>query len=283
MYTPVAASHSYNVAMKKICFLGGGNMASAMLAGLVKSYPSIERHVIEPFAEARERIALTGAHVYAAPTREAVANADAIVLATKPQSLKEACTQLAPHVQRELIVSIAAGTTIASIATWLNAATNRIVRTMPNTPALIGQGITGIYAPASLSANDVDTATQLMRSCGEVVRVNDEAMIDAVTAVSGSGPAYVFHWIESMIAAARNVGFSESDARALVLATLKGATALAEASNESPAMLRERVTSKGGTTAAALAVIDERNVQQALIDAVEAARDRGRELGKTSL
>jgi pyrroline-5-carboxylate reductase len=272
---------AYNPVMKKICFLGGGNMASAMLAGLVNAYPSIERHVIEPFAEARERIAHTGAHVYAAPAREAVANADAIVLATKPQTLKEACAQLAPHVQGELVVSIAAGTTIASIATWLNGTTNRIVRTMPNTPALIGQGITGIYAHASLCASDVETAMQLMRSCGEVVRVSDEAMIDAVTAVSGSGPAYVFHWIESMIAAAQNVGFNEADARTLVLATLKGATALAQASNESPATLRERVTSKGGTTAAALAVINERCVQQALIDAVAAARDRGRELGKS--
>jgi pyrroline-5-carboxylate reductase len=268
--------------MKKICFIGGGNMASAMLAGLVKAYPAIERHVVEPFAEARARIASTGAQVYDVPTREAIANADAVVLATKPQTLKEACAQLAPHLQGELIVSIAAGTTIASIASWLQGKTSRIVRTMPNTPALIGKGITGIYAPSSLSASDIETAMSLMRSCGEVVRVDDEAMIDAVTAVSGSGPAYVFHWIESMIAAAQNVGFNESDARTLVLATLKGATALAEASSESPATLRERVTSKGGTTAAALTVIGERNVQQALIDAVEAARDRGRELGKAS-
>jgi pyrroline-5-carboxylate reductase len=266
--------------MKKICFIGGGNMASAMLAGLVKAYPLIERHVIEPFAEARDRLASTGAHVHASPTREAIANADAVVLATKPQTLKEACAQLASHLNNELIVSIAAGTTIASIAAWLGGKSSRIVRTMPNTPALVGQGITGVYAPSSLSAADVNTATTLMRSCGEVVRVDDESMIDAVTAVSGSGPAYVFHWIESMIAAAQNVGFNEHDARTLVLATLKGATALAEASSDSPAILRERVTSKGGTTAAALAVIDERQVKQALIDAVKAARDRGVELGR---
>lgn len=257
-------------------------MASAMLAGLLKAYPTIERHVIEPFAQTRERVASSGAHVYATPVRVAVANADAIVLATKPQMLKQACNELAPHLDGELIVSIAAGTTIASIAAWLEGKTNRIARTMPNTPALIGQGITGVFAPSNLSSEDVATAMQLMRSCGEVLRVDDEAMIDAVTAVSGSGPAYVFHWIESMIAAAQNVGFNDTDARTLVLATLKGATALAEASNESPATLRERVTSKGGTTAAALAVIDERQVQRALIDAVAAARDRGRELGKTS-
>jgi pyrroline-5-carboxylate reductase len=269
--------------MKKICFIGGGNMASAMLAGLVKAYPSIERHVIEPFAEARERIANTGAHVHATPSRDAVANADAVVLATKPQTLRDACAQLAPHLDNELVVSIAAGTTIASIAAWLNGKSTRIVRTMPNTPALVGKGITGVFAPATLSSADVEIAMALMRSCGDVVRVHDEAMIDAVTAVSGSGPAYVFHWIESMIAAAKNVGFNDADSRTLVLATLKGATALAEASDESPATLRERVTSKGGTTAAALAVIGERKVQQALIDAVEAARDRGRELGETAI
>jgi pyrroline-5-carboxylate reductase len=267
--------------MEKICFIGGGNMASAIIAGLKNANAALDIRVVEPFAEARERIARVGAQVYASPVREAVAGADAIVLATKPQTLKEACAQLAPHMNDELVVSIAAGTTIASIAQWLDGKTSRIVRTMPNTPALVGKGITGVFAPPTLANEDVETATQLMRSCGEVLRVHDEAMIDAVTAVSASGPAYVFHWIESMIVAAKNVGFNDADARTLVLETLKGATALAEASDESPATLRERVTSKGGTTAAALAVINERHVQQALIDAVQAARDRGRELGKS--
>jgi pyrroline-5-carboxylate reductase len=266
--------------MKKICFIGGGNMASAMLSGLVKAYPNLERHVIEPFAETRERIAATGAHVHVSPSREAVVNADAIVLATKPQTLKQACGELSVFIEGELIVSIAAGTPIVSIASWLNGKTSRIVRTMPNTPALVGKGITGVFAPTALSSDDVETAMVLMRSCGEVLRVDDEAMIDAVTAVSGSGPAYVFHWIESMIDAAKGVGFSDADARTLVLATLSGATALAQASSEPPATLRERVTSKGGTTAAALAVIEERGVNAALVDAVKAARDRGRELGK---
>jgi pyrroline-5-carboxylate reductase len=246
--------------MKKICFIGGGNMASAILSGLVKAYPGIERHVVEPFGEARDRIAATGAHVYATPVREAIANADVIVLATKPQTLKQACGELSAHLDGELIVSIAAGTTIASIASWLNGKTSRIVRTMPNTPALVGKGITGVFAPQALPASDVETAMTLMRSCGEVLRVADESMIEA----------------------AKGVGFSDTDARMLVLATLKGATALAEASDESPATLRERVTSKGGTTAAALAVINERGVKTALIEAVKAARDRGRELGKSA-
>ena len=266
------------MAMKKICFVGGGNMASAMLAGLRREHPALLCHVIEPFAAARDKLMASGATVYASPDRAAVADADAVVLAVKPQMLKQACAELVPHLRGELIVSIAAGTRVASIARWLGDH-QRIVRTMPNTPALIGQGITGLYVPDALDAADVTTATELMRSTGPVVRVDSEAMIDAVTAVSGSGPAYVFHWIESMLAAAKGVGFTDADARTLVLATLKGTTALAEASDESPAVLRERVTSKGGTTAAALAVINERGVQQALIDAVRAARDRGAELG----
>ena len=265
--------------MKKICFVGGGNMASAMLAGLRKKHPTLDCHIIEPFAPAREKFSGSGVTVHEIASRAAVDGADAVVLAVKPQVLKQVCVEVLPCLNGELIVSIAAGTRISTLSRWLNDHT-RIVRTMPNTPALIGQGITGLYAPSVVKAEDVATATELMQSTGVVVSVQSEAMIDAVTAVSGSGPAYVFHWIESMLAAAQGVGFSAADARTLVLATLKGATALAEASDESPSVLRERVTSKGGTTAAALAVINERGVQQALIDAVCAARDRGAELGE---
>lgn len=264
--------------MRKICFVGGGNMATAMLTGLRKSDPSLDCHIIEPFAPAREKLATFGVTVHEVANRAAVDGADAVVLATKPQVLKTVCSELLPCLRGELIVSIAAGTRSGTLSRWLGGHA-RIVRTMPNTPALIGQGITGLYAPETLAAGDVATATELMCATGVVVRVASEAMIDSVTAVSGSGPAYVFHWIESMLAAAKGVGFNDADARTLVLATLKGATALAEASEESPAVLRERVTSKGGTTAAALAVINERGVQQALIDAVRAARDRGAELG----
>ena len=265
--------------MKKICFVGGGNMASAILAGLRKKHPALDCHIIEPFAPARGKLASLELTLYVAANRAAVDGADAIVLAVKPQVLRQVCGELLPYLQGELIVSIAAGTRLASLTRWLNGHT-RIVRTMPNTPALIGQGITGLYAPYTVTAADVATATELMQATGPVVRVESEAMIDAVTAVSGSGPAYVFQWIESMLAAAEGVGFNAADARTLVLATLKGATALAEASDESPSVLRERVTSKGGTTAAALAVINARGVQQALVDAVRAARDRGVELGE---
>lgn len=266
--------------MKKICFVGGGNMASAILVGLRKKHPRLDCHIIEPFAPAREKLATLGATVHEAASRAAVVGADAVVLAVKPQVLKQVCAELLPCLKGELVVSIAAGTRISTLTRWLNGH-ERIVRTMPNTPALIGQGITGLFAPAFVAAEDVATATELMQSTGVVVAVDSEVMIDAVTAVSGSGPAYVFHWIESMLAAAEGVGFNAADARTLVLATLKGATALAETSDESPTVLRERVTSKGGTTAAALAVINQRGVQQALVDAVRAARDRGIELGET--
>lgn len=264
--------------MKKVCFVGGGNMASAMLAGLTKKHPQLVCHIIEPFAPAREKLSTLNVVVHEAANRTAIDGADAVVLAVKPQVLKDVCAELLPHLRGELVVSIAAGTRAGTIARWLGGHA-RIVRTMPNTPALIGQGITGLFAPPTLAADDIATATELMQSTGPVVRVETEAMIDAVTAVSGSGPAYVFHFIESMLAAAEGVGFSSADARTLVLATMKGATALAEASDESPGVLRERVTSKGGTTAAALAVIAERGVAVAYADAVRAARDRGAELG----
>lgn len=264
--------------MKKICFVGGGNMASAMLAGLRKAHPALDCHIIEPFVDAREKLAALGAHVHAGANRVAVAGADAVVLAVKPQVLKQVCSELRPCLNGELIVSIAAGIRIASLSRWLNGH-QRIVRTMPNTPALIGQGVTGLYAPGTLSELDLATATELMQSTGSVVRVDSEAMIDSVTAVSGSGPAYVFHWIESMLAAATDAGFSAADARTLVLSTLKGATALAEASDEPVSVLRERVTSKGGTTAAALAVLNERGVGNAIMEAVRAAKNRGAELG----
>ena len=264
--------------MKKICFVGGGNMASAMLAGLRKKHPTLDCHIIEPFAEAREKLAALNVTVYPAVIRAAVAGADAVVLAVKPQVLGQVCGELLPCLDGELIVSIAAGVRIGTLTRWLGGHA-RIVRTMPNTPALIGQGVTGMYAPATVAAADLATATELMQSAGAVIRVESEAMIDAVTAVSGSGPAYVFHWIESMLAAAEDAGFNAADARTLVLGTLKGATALAEASDVSPGVLRERVTSKGGTTAAALSVLNERDVAGAILQAVRAANNRGAELG----
>ncbi len=268
--------------VKKITFIGGGNMASAMLAGLRKKHTTLDCHIIEPFAEARDKLATLNVTVYPAAVRDAVAGADAVVLAVKPQVLKHVCGELLPHLNGELIVSIAAGIKIASLSRWLNTQQRgyeRIVRTMPNTPVLIGQGVTGLFAPDTLSATDVATATELMQSTGIVVPVASEAMIDSVTAVSGSGPAYVFHWIESMLAAAEDAGFNAADARTLVLGTLKGATALAEASDVSPGILRERVTSKGGTTAAALAVLNNRDVAGAILEAVRAAKNRGAELG----
>ena len=264
--------------MKKICFVGGGNMASAMLAGLRKKHPTLDCHIIEPFAEAREKLAELNVTVYLAAVRAAVDGADAVVLAVKPQVLGQVCGELLPCLDGELIVSIAAGVRINTLARWLGGHA-RIVRTMPNTPALIGQGVTGVYAPATLAATDLATATALMQSTGVVISVENEAMIDAVTAVSGSGPAYVFHWIEAMLAAAQDAGFNAADARTLVMGTLKGATALAEASDVSPDVLREGVTSKGGTTAAALAVLNERDVAGAILQAVRAAKNRGAELG----
>ena len=172
--------------MKKITFIGGGNMASAMLAGLRKKHPTLDCHIIEPFPPAREKLAMLGVTVHEAASRAAIDGADVVVLAVKPQVLKQVCGQLLPCLNGELIVSIAAGTRISTLSRWLNGH-QRIVRTMPNTPALIGQGITGLYAPSVVAADDVATATDLMQSTDIVLRVESEDMIDAVTAVSGSG------------------------------------------------------------------------------------------------
>ena len=264
--------------MKKICFVGGGNMATALLTGLRKSHPTLDCHIIEPFAPAREKLAAFAVTVHESANRAAIDGADAVVLATKPQVLKTVCSELLPCLNGELIVSIAAGTRSTTLSRWLGGHA-RIVRTMPNTPALIGQGITGLYAPETLFASDVATATELMCAMGVVVRVESEAMIDSVTAVSGSGPAYVFYFIESLRDAALALGFSEEQARQLAIETVVGAAALAAASREDVSILRQRVTSRGGTTEAALNSLDADKVKTAFVRAIKAADARGRELG----
>ncbi|MCS6997437.1 MAG: pyrroline-5-carboxylate reductase [Casimicrobiaceae bacterium] len=267
--------------MQRITLIGGGNMACALAAGLRKAEPALEINVVEPHPEQAARIAPLCRQVVAQSERALIEGADAVILAVKPQVLPEACAQLKPHLNGELIISIAAGTPIARIAQWLGGH-NRIVRTMPNTPALVGQAMTGLFAPSHLDAADVAIATRLLEACGRVLRVDDEARLDAVTAVSGSGPAYVFHWLESMLAAAESVGFTPEEAHELVMTTLRGSLTLAENSGESPATLRERVTSKGGTTEAALAVLAQHDVSAAYVAAVQAALRRARELASSA-
>lgn len=267
-----------------ITFIGGGNMASALVGGmLARGRGAAEFRIVEPYPPQRASLAarFPGIDLYAEPTPRSIADTALVVLAVKPQQMREACTALAPHLaggNAPVVLSIAAGTRIADIARWLGGL-ERIVRAMPNTPALIGEGISGLYAPAAVSADERALAAGVLEAGGEVLWVADEAMLDAVTGVSGSGPAYVFYFLEALEAAARELGFAAAEARKLAYATFGGAIALAKGSDAEPATLRAQVTSKGGTTERALAAMEAGAVKAKIVAAVKAAAEKARELG----
>lgn len=263
----------------KIAFLGGGNMAAAMVGGMIeRGFAAQEIVVIEPSPERRAWLVERFGVRVAAAAAEAVPGSDAVVLAVKPQQMREALAPLAGALGSALVVSVAAGLRIADLSRWMNGHT-RVVRAMPNTSALIGAGITGVHAAPGVDAEGRAVAERILSAVGSVVWVEDEAGMDTVTAVSGSGPAYVFHFIEALEAAAHERGLDAATARRLVLETVLGAARLAAGSDDSPDVLRERVTSKGGTTAAALAVLAEGNFMDLIARAVAAAEVRGRTLG----
>jgi pyrroline-5-carboxylate reductase len=266
----------------KITFIGGGNMASALIAGLAgKITDGANIRVVDPNPEQLARLAAAYGVVTAPQVDAAACEADVIVLAVKPQQMREVAAALQAQLgaARPLLLSIAAGIRGADLARWLGGY-GAIVRTMPNTPALIGQGITGLVAMAGVSAGQKQAADEIMKAVGATVWLDDEALIDPVTAVSGSGPAYVFYFIEAMQQAAQELGLSAEQGKQLALATFTGAAQLAAQSPDEVAVLRERVTSKGGTTYAALTSMEQSGVKQAIIDAVKAASARGKELGE---
>jgi pyrroline-5-carboxylate reductase len=266
----------------KITFIGGGNMASALIAGLVgKLTDGAHIHVVDPNADQLARLAKAYGVATAQQIDAAAVAADVVVLAVKPQQMRAVAALLLPQLKtaRPLLLSIAAGIRGADLARWLGGY-GAIVRTMPNTPALIGQGITGMVAMKGVSAEQKQAADDIMKAVGATVWLDDEALIDPVTAVSGSGPAYVFYFIEAMQQAARELGLSDEQGKQLALATFTGAAQLAAQSPEEVSVLRARVTSKGGTTHAALTSMEQAGVKQAIIDAVKAASARGRELGE---
>jgi len=263
----------------RITFIGGGNMAIALIGGLKKQgFSAAGIQVVEPFEAARQR--LTDAFgVRCTVVVDAAALAcDVLVLAVKPQQLKEAVALLAGKLSNQLVVSIAAGLRLADIARWLGGY-SRLVRTMPNTPALIGAGVTGLYADPGVDREGRAQAEKILGAVGATLWIESETQMDAVTAVSGSGPAYVFYFIEAVEAAARNLGLDVATARALTVETFLGAARLAAQSSESVTTLRERVTSKGGTTEAALLAFGASGVAGAIERGVMAAQQRGRELG----
>ncbi len=265
----------------KIAFIGGGNMAAALIGGMIRRgvAPS-DIYAIDPNEDARKRSAEQfGIHTGAAADA-AISAYDAVVLAVKPQIVKAVAAGLAPFLKpHQVVISIVAGIRSDDLSRWLNGHT-RIVRTMPNTPALIGMGATGLVASAGVDEAGRQLASDVLGAVGQTVWFEDEAKIDAVTGISGSGPAYVFYFIEALEEAARQLGMDEAQGRALAIATFAGAAQLALQSEESPAVLRERVTSKGGTTAAALASFDASGVKEAIVRGALAADARAKEMGE---
>lgn len=261
-----------------IAFIGGGNMAGAMISGLqAQGFPVDQIDVVEPFAEAQARLQSAfgiSAHPLAG---EFLNRATLIVWAVKPQSFKEAALQSRAWTNKALHVSVAAGIPSNSIAQWLG--NERIIRTMPNTPALIGKGMTALFARAAVTATDREHGERVVSGMGQFLWLQDEGLLDAVTAISGSGPAYMFYFMETMISAGAEMGLPPEQAHHLAVATFIGAGELARASHEPPEILRQRVTSKGGTTHAAIESMDASHMKALFAQALHAAYQRAREMG----
>ena len=265
--------------LQTIAFIGGGNMASALIGGMVRSGTAPDRIVVvEPFEAQRVKLAQAFGVQAQAAADQRLSGAQTVVWAVKPQLFAEAAAPCAPHIAHALQLSVMAG--IRSDALVRASGTERVVRAMPNTPALIGQGIAGLYARPAVDAAARAGVDALFAPTGASIWVEREDDLDAVTALSGSGPAYVFYFLEAMMQAASEMGLTEAQGRLLAQSTFAGAAALAQQSPLSPAALREQVTSKGGTTHAALVSLETSGVKAAFVKALHAARDRAAELGR---
>ncbi|MBL8289716.1 MAG: pyrroline-5-carboxylate reductase [Rubrivivax sp.] len=266
-----------------VAFVGGGNMASALIGGLLASGSrAADILVVEPFEAQRARLAQTfGVQPFAAPDPR-LARAGTVVWAVKPQQFGEAAASCAPFVGGALQLSVMAGIrsdAIARAAGVGNPGSPRVVRAMPNTPALIGRGIAGLFATAAVDAAGRARVEALLAPTGRTLWVQREEDLDAVTALSGSGPAYVFYVLEAMMEAAAQMGLGAEAARQLAIATFDGAAELARRSELPPEALRAQVTSKGGTTHAAITSLEADGVKAAFVKALLAAQQRARELG----
>jgi pyrroline-5-carboxylate reductase len=267
---------------QRIAFIGGGNMAASLIGGLCASGPAAHTiSVADPVAARRELLQRDFGVTVVADAPAAAASADVVVLAVKPQQMAEVALALAPSValRRPLVISIAAGIRLADLARWLGPHA-AIVRTMPNRPALVGAGVTALHANANVDATARRTAENIMAACGATVWVAAESEMDIVTAVSGSGPAYFLLLIEALEDAAVELGMDRNTARLLAVETARGAGRMAAESPDSPAVQREQVTSKGGTTAAALEVLESAGVRAIFARAVAAATQRSAALAR---
>lgn len=261
-----------------ICFIGGGNMATALIGGLLgQGFGAQQISVVEINAENRARLQRDFSVRAVESLAEGVSGSHAIVFAVKPQQLRDAAQQLAPLLSGQLLISIAAGIRAVDLARWVGS--QAVVRAMPNTPSLIRCGMSGLYAMPAVSGAQREQAQNILAAVGETLWLQDEAMVDAVTAISGSGPAYVFYLIEALQQAALKLGFNDEEARRLSVATFLGGSKLAAASTDDVAVLRTRVTSKNGTTERALLSLEQNKVAAHLVQAALAAEARSREMG----
>ena len=263
-----------------ITFVGGGNMASAIIGGLLRQgHPATRLQVVEPWDEQRARLGEQfPGMVVLASADDGLQPSDLVVWAVKPQTFKDAAAATRAFVNGALHLSVAAGITSESIAAWLGS--ERIVRAMPNTPALVGLGMTGLMARAAVSADDRALVERVVRTTGELVWVKVESDLDAVTALSGSGPAYVFFFLEAMRDAGARMGLAPEVAQQLAIGTFVGAATLAQRSSDPLQTLRERVTSKGGTTYAAITSMETSGMKAKFEEALVAAQKRAEELGR---
>ncbi len=264
-----------------VTIIGGGNMARALLGGLIaRGQQPDTLSVVEIDAEARATVAARfGVTTFAAIEGPAVASADVVVLAVKPHNVRAVARELATLLASQVVLTVAAGIRLADLSRWLHGY-RRLVRAMPNTPALIGAGIAGLFALPGVDSDGRARAASVLEAVGGTLWCEREEDLDAVTAISGSGPAYVFYFLEALDAAARELGFAPAVARRLALATFSGAIRLVEQSDSEPALLRAQVTSKGGTTERAIATMADARVKEAILAAVKAAAARAQELGE---
>jgi pyrroline-5-carboxylate reductase len=261
-----------------LAFIGGGNMASAIIGGLIRQGMKPEQiMVVEPFANTAAKLLVDFGITAMSAADSSLSRADLVVWAVKPQIFSEAAAPVMPFTRSALHLSVAAGIRTNSICSWLG--TDRVVRCMPNTPALVGQGMTGLFPCSSVSPADQALVERVIGTTGQFIWLNQESQLDAVTALSGSGPAYVFYFLEAMTEAGVGMGLSAAQAYQLAVATFSGASSLAAASTEPAEVLRQRVTSKGGTTYAAITALEAAGVKASFVMAMQAAEVRARELG----
>ncbi len=263
-----------------IGFIGGGNMATALIAGLADKLTQASCiHVVDLNLENVERLRHQYGVSATSTMDEKLRKLDVVIFAVKPQQMQQVIADFAPFLGSQLLLSVAAGIRADDLSRWLGGY-QKIVRAMPNTPAMIGKGMSGLFAMAAVNPEQRADVQRIMQAVGETLWVEQESMIDAVTAISGSGPAYVFYFIEALQEAAVALGFDVEQAQQLAMTTFSGAVQLAQQSDDTVQALREKVTSKGGTTHAALSSMEQCELKKIIMQAAQAAALRGKALGE---